>query len=180
MKRQNADGGVRIGVDIGGTFSDLVMVDAASGRYRVLKVPSTPKDYMLGIKEGLEQAFAEPGLRPNQVSIFFHGTTVATNTVIEKTGARTGLLTTAGFRDVLEVGRTERPRIDLYNLAMERPKPLVPRRLRIGVRERVTYQGDVAVPLDEAAVREAVERMLRGRDRGSGHFLYQRLCQSRA
>ena len=99
------------------------MVDVESGRYRVLKVPSTPKDYMLGIKEGLEQVFAEPGLRPAQVSLFFHGTTVATNTVIEKTGARTGLLTTAGFRDVLEVGRTERPRIDLYNLAMERPKP---------------------------------------------------------
>ena len=128
VKGQNGDGGVRIGVDIGGTFSDLVMVDMASGHYRVLKVPSTPENYMLGIKEGLEQVFTEGGPRPAQVSLFFHGTTVATNTVIEKTGARTGLLTTAGFRDVLEVGRTERPGIDLYNLAMERPKPLVPGR----------------------------------------------------
>ena len=137
------------------------MVDMASGHYRVLKVPSTPENYMLGIKEGLEQVFTEGGPRPSQVSLFFHGTTVATNTVIEKTGARTGLLTTAGFRDVLEVGRTERPGIDLYNLAMERPKPLVPRRLRIGVPERVTYQGAVPEPLDEEAVKEAVERMLR-------------------
>ena len=153
-------GRVRIGVDIGGTFTDIVAVDGTVGKYNILKVPSTPTNYVLGIKTGLERLFSEHGWRPNDVALFFHGTTVATNTVIEKKGAKTGLLTTAGFRDVLEVGRTERPPLDLYNLAMERPKPLVPRRLRLGVPERINHRGEVVEPLDTEAVREAIDRML--------------------
>lgn len=152
---------VRIGVDIGGTFTDIVAVDEVLGKYRILKVPSTPSDYKLGIKNGLERLFSEQDWRPDDVSLFFHGTTVATNTVIEKTGAKTGLFTTAGFRDVLEVGRTSRSAVDLYNLAMERPKPLIPRRLRIGIPERVNYKGEVVVPLDEAFVHEALDQMLK-------------------
>ncbi len=151
---------VRLGVDIGGTFTDIVAVDGETGRYEVLKVPSTPNDYMVGIKRGLERLFAKRRWHPGDVEVFFHGTTVATNTLIEKKGARTGLLTTTGFRDVLEVGRTDRPPADLYNLFMTRPEPLVPRRLRIGVSERVRYTGEEAKPLDESATREAVERLL--------------------
>ncbi len=153
-------GRVRIGVDIGGTFTDIVAVDGTLGKYTILKVPSTPTNYVLGIKTGLERLFSEHGWRPSDVALCFHGTTVATNTVIEKKGAKTGLLTTVGFRDVLEVGRTERPPLDLYNLAMERPKPLVPRRLRLGVPERINHRGEVVEPLDTEAVREAIDRML--------------------
>ena len=133
----------------------------------------------LGSKPAWNALFSEHGWRPSDVALFFHGTTVATNTVIEKKGAKTGLLTTAGFRDVLEVGRTERPPLDLYNLAMERPKPLVPRRLRLGVPERINHRGEVVEPLDAEAVREAIDRMLAMDIEALAIFLPQRLRQSR-
>jgi N-methylhydantoinase A len=151
---------LRIGVDIGGTFTDIVAVDEESGRYRVLKTPSTPADYRQGIRVGLERLFAESGWRPGSVELFFHGTTVATNTVLEGKGARTGLITTAGFRDVLEVGRTERSLLDLYSLSFDRPRPLVPRRLRQGVAERVGARGEVVRPLDEDGVGRALDLLL--------------------
>ena len=150
----------RIGVDIGGTFTDIVAVDAVSNEYEIIKVSSTPANYMLGIKSGLEQLFSKHSLRPDEVDLFFHGTTVATNTVIEKKGSRTGLLVTAGFRDVLEIGRTSRPPVDLYNLDMDRPAPLVPRRRRLGVTERMDYRGRIVKSLDELTVRQAVQHML--------------------
>ena len=160
MLNRKSPGRVRIGVDIGGTFTDIVAVHTDSGDYSTLKVPSTPDDYGRAIRNGLERLFAAGSCQPDEVELFLHGTTVATNTVIEKKGARTGLLTTLGFRDVLEVGRTERPPVDLYNLDMDRSRPLVPRRLRIGVPERINHRGEEEKPLDEEAVRAALERML--------------------
>jgi len=152
--------GIRIGVDIGGTFTDLVAVNEALGEYRILKVPSTPANYMLGIKNGVEKLFARERWSTADVDLFFHGTTVATNTVLERKGARTGLVCTAGFRDILEVGRTERPPLDLYNLQLDRLAPLVPRRLRLGVPERIAASGAVVEPLDEAATAATVRKLV--------------------
>jgi N-methylhydantoinase A len=151
---------IRIGIDIGGTFTDIVAVEVGGSRHAVLKVPSTPDDLIRGMESGLVTLLQQEGWDPAHVDVFIHGSTIATNTIIERTGARTGLITTEGFRDVLEVARTERPPADLYNLFMDRPAPLVPRRRRIGVRERITARGKVEVPLDEAALRSAVERLL--------------------
>jgi N-methylhydantoinase A len=147
---------VRIGVDIGGTFTDVVAYDEASGRYAFLKTPSTPGDYMEGMREGLDRLFSEHRWAPESVELFFHGTTVATNTLLERTGARAGLIATAGFRDLLEIGRTERPPHDLYNLMLDRPKPLVRRALRLTVPERISAKGEIMLPLDEEATRVAV------------------------
>ncbi len=150
---------IRIGIDIGGTFTDVVVVEAELGSFKIYKVPSTPADYVIGIRSALGKLLAENEWNPEDIEFFFHGTTIATNTVIEKKGAKTGLLTTSGFRDVLEVGRTERRPIDLYNLGMERPRPLVSRRLRQGVNERINYKGEVVTPLDADAVRNTIKRM---------------------
>lgn len=151
---------LRVGVDIGGTFTDIVAVDPTTDAHTILKVPSTSDDPIRGTELGLATLFNHDGWRPDRVEVFIHGTTIATNTIIERTGARTGLITTFGFRDVLEVGRTERPPADVYNLWMDRPEPLVPRRWRIGVRERITARGDVETPLAEADVRAAVARLV--------------------
>lgn len=139
-----------VGVDIGGTFTDLVAVDE-TGALQIEKVPSTPPDFETGIR----RAFEEAKLQGAEVGVLFHGTTVATNTVITKTGAKTGLLTTEGFRDLLELRRGNRG--VLYDLMWDPPPPLVPRRDRLTIKERVDYAGNVVVPLDEADARRKVE-----------------------
>jgi N-methylhydantoinase A len=146
---------IRIGVDIGGTFTDIVAYNETTGRHVFLKTPSTPANYTAGMREGLTRLFTENDWAPSDVSLFFHGTTVATNTLLERTGARTGLITTKGFRDLLEIGRTERPPHDLYNLMMDRAPPLVQRRLRLTVSGRINAAGEELEPLDEDAVRLA-------------------------
>ena len=144
---------MRIGVDIGGTFTDVVAVDE-DGRVRLCKLPSTPEDYGRAIIDGVSHVVNGSGVQVNEV---IHGTTVATNAVLGGTGARTGLITTRGFRDVLEIGRLRMPR--LYDLSWEKPKPLVPRYLRLEVTERIAADGHVMEPLDEESVLLAIERL---------------------
>jgi N-methylhydantoinase A len=146
--------GARIGVDVGGTFTDLVLHDAARNITRTGKLLTTPDDPSRAITEGVARILREAGLTPADVHSIVHGTTLVTNTVIERTGARVGLLTTAGFRDSLEIGREIR--YDLYDLFLEPPPILVPRHLRREVPERMAFDGEELLPLDEPALlREA-------------------------
>jgi len=142
---------LRIGVDTGGTFTDFILV--RDGALVTLKVPSTPKHPEQAVLAGVRQLLGEK----DSAFELVHGTTVGTNALLERKGARTALLTTEGFEDVLEIGRQNRPR--LYQLAASRPRPLVPRSLRFGVRERVTSSGEVLVPLDREHVRELRARL---------------------
>ena len=151
----------RIGVDFGGTFTDLCLFDEAAGRLEVWKVPSTPHDPSAGIAEGVAEAIARVGTTPDCIAYFGHGTTVATNALIQGRGARTGLVTTDGFRDLLEIARQKRP--DLYDLQADKPPALVPRDLRLEVPERLRHDGSIETPLDEAAFRAAI-RALRAAD----------------
>ena len=138
----------RLGVDVGGTFTDLVVL--VDGELVTAKVPSTPKDQARGVVHAIEVAELAPGTAAG----FTHGSTVATNALLERRGARTALVTTEGFRDVLEIGRQNRPA--LYDLTRDRPPPLVPRELRFTVRERMGPDG-VLVPLDRDSLRAAVD-----------------------
>ena len=131
---------LRVGIDIGGTFTDIVVMDAA-GRVMEKKVSSTLDDYSLGIGQGMRELLAAHDIDPARIGEVVHATTVATNAVLEGKGARTGLITTAGFRDVLEFRRVRVP--ELYNLHYVKPKPLVPRSLRLEVRERLASDGSV-------------------------------------
>lgn len=147
----------RIGFDVGGTFTDFTMLDESTGAVHYFKVPSTPHDPSEAIGTGLAHLVKALALNPSSVRHLGHGTTVATNLVIERKGARTGLITTRGFRDVLEIGRQTRPH--LYDYDVVRPVPLVPRELRIEVDERVMSDGTVRVPLNEAQVEEAARSL---------------------
>ncbi len=144
---------LRVGVDSGGTFTDICMFDEDTGQVAVWKVSSTPDDPSRGIADGVEQAVARAGATAAQIGYFGHGTTVGTNALIQHRGAKTGLITSDGFRDLLEIGRQKRP--DLYDLMAEKPPVLVPRDLRFGVAERVRFDGLVETALDEAAVRRS-------------------------
>ncbi len=146
-----AEASARIGADIGGTFTDIVL--EASGRRHSTKVLTTYDAPERALLEGVVALLAEAGLVPGDVELFVHGTTLATNALIERRGVRTGLVTTQGFRDVLELGTESR--FDQYDITMDKPPPLVPRRLRFGVPERVAADGAVLLPLDELAVRGA-------------------------
>jgi N-methylhydantoinase A len=141
----------RVGIDTGGTFTDLVAL--RDGETRTAKVPSTPPEF----DDGVLDAIAAAGLRADEILLLAHGTTATTNAVITQTGARTGLITTSGFRDVLELRRHNRG--EIYDILWDPPEPLVPRRLRIEVTERVDYAGQVIVPLVEDEVTAAVERL---------------------
>ena len=154
---------LRLAVDVGGTFTDVTLADTATGRLMSAKVPTTPRDRALGILDGIEAALAMAGARAEQVSEVVHGSTTGTNALIERTGAKVGLLTTEGFRDVLEIGRIMRPDAGLYDFSVDLPLPLVPRHLRCEARERLDAQGRLLVPLDEASVRAAAEHFARER-----------------
>jgi len=145
----------RVGIDIGGTFTDIALVDAA-GLVSIRKVASTADDYSRGIADGLAALIADLGIAPGEISAIVHATTVATNTILEFKGARTGLVTTAGFRDVLELRRLRIP--VLYDLQYDKPPPLAARQHRLEVRERMGPDGKVRVPLDEADVRAAAAK----------------------
>ena len=146
----------RLGVDVGGTFTDLVLV-APDGRALTRKVLSTTANYAEAIITGTTALLADAGLSPSVVGDVIHGTTVATNAILERRGARTGLITTAGFRDLLEIGRLRLAR--LYDLDFERPAPLVSRRLRLEVGERMSHVGEVVTALDRESVEQAVDRL---------------------
>jgi len=146
----------RVGIDIGGTFTDIVLSAPDSARH-AYKTLSTPDDYGRGIVTGLKGALGAAGVEPRAVARVVHATTVATNTILEHKGATTALITTEGFRDVLEMRRLRIP--EMYTLNYPKPEPLVPRRLRLEVRERLGPDGAVIVPLDEASVSSAIERI---------------------
>lgn len=146
----------RIAVDSGGTFTDIYALNESTGASSVWKTPSTPEDPSIGILNGVAEALERNGASARQVGFLGHGTTVATNALIQLRGARTGLLTTAGFRDLLEIGRQKRPH--LYDNRVSKPEILVKRALRLEVPERMTWRGEVEVPLDEDAVRAAAAR----------------------
>jgi N-methylhydantoinase A len=147
----------RVGVDIGGTFTDLVCL-AADGRLHTKKISSSVEDYAAAIATGLKELFSESGLTGRDVNEIRHGTTVASNAILEQRGARTGLIATRGFRDILEIRNMRMPR--LYDLRWEKPPPLVPRYLRMTVDERVDARGKVQTPLDEADAGRAIDRLL--------------------
>ena len=147
----------RIGVDIGGTFTDIVLLDD-DGNVISKKVSSSVENYALAIVEGLESVFAEHGVGPDEVAEVMHGTTVASNAILELDGARVGLVTSKGFRDVLELRTLRMPR--LYDLTWEKPPPLVERYLRMVVDERVNAAGEVVRPLVREDAGRAVRRLL--------------------
>ncbi|MEX2521009.1 MAG: hydantoinase/oxoprolinase family protein [Paracoccaceae bacterium] len=141
----------RVGIDVGGTFTDVVMFDDVSANVWSAKVPTTPEDPTIGALNGLKSILEISGSDAGDVGFVGHGTTIATNMVIEGKGAKTGLVTTRGFRDVLELRRGWRhDRADLYDLFFEAPKELVPRYLRREVAERIAYDGAVEQELDVA------------------------------
>src|SRR5499427_4867693 len=133
----------RIGVDIGGTFTDVVLVDEARGDVGVVKVPTTPRDFARGVLDAL--AVATKDITRGEVTWLAHATTVVTNALLEGKGARTALVTTRGMRDVLELRRSARA--SLYDLFQDAPAVLVPRHLRLEVTERIDAQGAVVLPL---------------------------------
>jgi N-methylhydantoinase A len=149
--------GFRVGVDIGGTFTDIVFLNE-QGRLITKKVSSSVDDYARAIVQALERIFAEQRLSPREIEEVLHATTVASNTILEHKGARTGLITTKGFRDVLELRRLRMPR--LYDLKWEKPPPLVERYLRLEVTERMDHRGNVLVPLTDSEVEQVLERLL--------------------
>jgi N-methylhydantoinase A len=155
--------GVRVGVDVGGTFTDFCLVDQRTGRLTVFKRPSTPHDQSEGIAAGLRDLLAREGLTASAVAFLAHGTTVATNALLELRVAPVGLLTTEGFRDVLELGRQIRP--DIYDLSADKPRLLVPGPWRLEVAERTGPRGEALTPLDEAGARAAIRRL---RHEGAG------------
>jgi len=150
----------RIGVDVGGTFTDLIYVDDEAGVIRVHKLPTTPDDPSQGTIQGLKELAAEAGAEPSSLDQVFHGTTIATNIVIEHTGARVGMLTTEGYRDILHIARHKKPlNFSNYQDLPWQAYPVVRRRDRLTVPERVTGDGAVLVPLDEERAREQVRAL---------------------
>lgn len=143
----------RLAADIGGTFTDVAAFDERSGRLLLGKALSTPGRLVDGISQGVEKA----GTRFADASLFLHGSTIAINTMIERTGAKTALLITEGFRDIYEIGRINRP--DAYNLFFRKHVPLVERALCFEVRERMTAEGEAYIPLDEASVHAVCDRL---------------------
>ena len=138
----------RVGLDIGGTFTDFVLYDGEQRRVALYKCLTTPQDPSIAALEGLGDLTAEAGITLADVGEIVHGTTLVTNAIIERRGARLGLLTTKGFRDSLEMGTEQR--YDIYDLFLSFPEPLVPRRHRLEIGERLDRDGRVVSPLDPA------------------------------
>src|SRR5437763_7449418 len=145
----------RLGIDIGGTFTDATLLDEVTGEVRIAKVSTTPRDPSEGFMEVAQRVLRQAGVPPAEVRFVVHATTVATNAIIEGKVAPTGFVTTEGFRDMLEIARQMRP--SLYDLHFEKPPPLVPRHLCFGVPERLNAQGAVLVPFDGSAMRDIAE-----------------------
>ena len=145
----------RIGVDIGGAFTDLYALNEETGEFKWVKVESTPHNYAEGVIEALDKS----GISLSEASQIVHGQTVVINTIIERRGARVGMITTKGFRDIIEIQRANRR--DMFNLRYKKPEPLVPRYLRLEVDERIMYDGSVLKPLKEDDVRRAATRLIK-------------------
>ncbi len=142
---------MRVASDIGGTFTDLIYLDEATGEMGMSKASTTPHNFAVGVEDTLEKS----GINVADTSFFVHGSTIIINALTERKGVKTGLITTKGFRDVLAITRANRP--DIYNMYYTKPEPFVPRYLRLEVRGRVNYKGEQLEPLNEDDVRQAVE-----------------------
>ncbi len=149
--------GYRLSVDVGGTFTDIVLFDDISRTIHTTKVPSTTYDQSEGLIAGVEKICRQVGIGYDEITYFIHGTTVATNALLERKGANTALITTEGFRDVFEIGKQRRP--NLYDFWAKRPKPPIPRHLIFEVPERVLFTGEVEKPLDGDAAREVLRKI---------------------
>jgi N-methylhydantoinase A len=147
----------KLGADTGGTFTDIGLIDEQSGRISVTKVPSTPENPAVAVLAGIKAITEQMGITCKEIDFFIHGTTVATNALLELKGAKTALITTEGFKDVLHIARQTRPK--LYDFWAKRPKPQVPRSLRFEVPERILYTGDILKPLDTQAVRDIAQQL---------------------
>ncbi|HEY6982368.1 hydantoinase/oxoprolinase family protein [Reyranella sp.] len=150
-------GGWRLGADVGGTFTDLVLL-SPDGRATTRKVLSTTANYADAILQGVRELLASAGIAAGEIAELIHGTTVATNAILERRGARTGLVTTEGFRDLLEIGRIRLSR--LYDMDQQRPVPLVRRRWRFEVEERLDHKGNILRPLDPRSIDRVIDAML--------------------
>ena len=148
---------VRIAIDTGGTFTDLVLSDPDTGRLVFHKVPSTPSDPSRALVEGVSELVAQAGYARGDIRFLIHGTTVATNTILQRKGARTAFITTEGFRDVLHIQRQDRPH--LYNMRIRRTPALVPRSLRYELPERTLHDGSEALPVDRDRLNELIEAL---------------------
>ena len=148
---------VRIAIDTGGTFTDLVLSDPETGRLAFHKVPSTPADPSRALVEGVRELVVRAGYDNADILFLIHGTTVATNTILQRKGARTAFITTEGFRDVLHIQRQDRPH--LYNMRIRRTPPLVPRSLRYELPERTLHDGSEALPVDRDRLEELIEAL---------------------
>src|SRR5919108_6344608 len=150
----------RLGVDVGGTFTDLIYVDDDAGTVLVHKLSTTPEDPSVGTIQGIQELTAEAGESPAALGQVFHGTTIATNIVIEHSGARVGMITTEGYRDILHIARHKKPlNFSSYQDLPWQRYPIVRRRYRLTVPERITRDGEVLVPLDEERACEQVRRL---------------------
>ncbi len=148
---------MRLGADIGGTFTDVILVDEQSGLFQIGKVLTTPSQPDDAVMQGVDQVLKGAEASALDVEHLLHGTTLFTNALIERKGARTALITTRGFRDAIEIGREHR--YDMYDLRLKRPSPIAPRRHRYEVSERILADGTVRIPLDEGEVREIARQL---------------------
>ena len=148
----------RLGVDIGGTFTDFALLDEDSGQLAVHKQLATPDDPSRSVLDGMRGLLGREGVGIESVTAIVHGTTLVTNAIIERRGAKAGMITTTGFSDVLDM-RDEK-RYDLFDLRLVFPEPLIPRWCRIEVTERCRYDGTVEIPLDEQEVRAAITQLV--------------------
>ena len=144
-----------LGVDIGGTFTDFMLFDPSTKRMHFMKILTTPEDYSKGVMEGIEKISDTMGVSTSNIQSVIHGNTIGINTIIERKGAKTGLITTSGFEDVLLIGRQTRPRI--YDWRIGRPTPLVPGNLRKGLTERINHHGEVITPLNSEKVLDLIK-----------------------
>lgn len=147
--------GLLLGVDIGGTFTDLMLFDPPNKKMRFMKILTTPENHSKGVMEGIRLVTETEGCSMSDIYSVIHGSTIGINTVIERKGAKTGLITTNGFEDVLLIGRQTRPRI--YDWRVGRPSPLVPGNLRKGIAERMDHHGEVTEPLDTMDIKRVIE-----------------------
>ena len=148
---------MRMGVDIGGTFTDLLLVNDRSGQIIIEKVLTTYPDPSDGVMTAVEQAIAHAGASLGDVEVLVHGTTLAINTLIERTGSQTALFATQGHRDAIEIRREQR--YDMYDVLLEAPEPLAPRHLRFDVEERVSADGEIVRPLNRDQVAQLLRRL---------------------
>ena len=141
------------GVDVGGTFTDIICVNTETGETFVQKIASTPEAQDRAVTKGLQELFEREEINPDATLLMVHGTTVATNAMIQRKGAKVCLVTTKGLEDVIEIGRQNRE--EIYALVATRPEPLVMRENRIGVLERLDEEGNVLIPLTDSETRDS-------------------------